>query len=359
MICLGIYSTGKIPFKEVYLHGMVRSEDGRKMSKSLGNVVSPHSVIEQYGADAMRMGMIAGRSAGDSSAYSPDKIVAGRNFCNKLWNIARFVEGLLENKPGHQDHKPVTSADHWMLSQLQRTISSVSVFLDDYRINDAYETIYHFVWDDFADWYVEVSKHELNPGLLKFGLESILKLSHPFAPFVTETIWQTLDLEGDDLLILEKWPVAPAYDLKKAKEFEGIRDIVTESRAIISTLKLRKTKLFFTDVPFLRDHADLISGLAKLGGVHEVQAGKGLHLTKTAYNCWLDVDRETIEHYVVQLQKQLETAEKSREGYKKRLANHAYVKQAPAHLIEETKSQLSNTEELIKKIELEITRFSN
>ncbi|MDO8266031.1 MAG: valine--tRNA ligase, partial [Candidatus Saccharibacteria bacterium] len=173
MICLGIYVTGEIPFKQVYLHGMVRAEDGRKMSKSLGNVVDPRPLLNEYGTDAIRMGMMVGRSPADSAAYAPGKIIAARNFCNKLWNVARFVEGMLEGKEAKSEGaKPITPADHWMLSKLQQTIEAVSSHLDNYRMSEAYETIYHFVWDDFADWYVESSKKELNPNLLVYGLES-------------------------------------------------------------------------------------------------------------------------------------------------------------------------------------------
>ncbi|MFT4532655.1 MAG: valyl-tRNA synthetase, partial [Candidatus Saccharimonadales bacterium] len=341
MVCLGLYVTGDIPFKEVYLHGMVRSEDGRKMSKSLGNVINPHGVIQEFGSDALRMGMIAGRSAGDSAAYSPAKIVAGRNFANKIWNVARFVEGILEDKPGKSEQKPTTSADHWMLSKLQHTIKLVSTHMDNYRLSEAHEAMYHFIWDDFADWYIEASKKEINPGLLRFSLDCVLKLAHPFAPFVTETIWQTLDWTGDSLLISEPWPEVHSADAKKVAEFEEIRTIVTETRTIVSALRLKKTTLYFTDVPFLKEHAALIAGLSGINEVLEVEDGKGLHLTTTPYNCWLDVDRETMENYATQLEKKLEEAKNKREGYKKRLGNAAYVKQAPKKLVNETKEQLT------------------
>ena len=358
MICLGLHVTGDIPFKEVYLHGMVRAEDGTKMSKSKGNGVDPHGVISEYGSDAVRMGMIAGRSAGDSAAYAPAKIIAGRNFCNKLWNLARFTESVLAEKPGKPADKPITPADHWMLSKLQHNSELASSHLDDYRFSEAYDTVYHFVWDDFADWYIEASKRELNPELLRYCLESVLKIAHPFAPFVTETIWQTLDWTGDSLLISQMWPKPGKFDHKKAEEFEEIRTIVTETRAIISKLKLRKTRLYFTDVNFLNDHADLIAGLAGLEGVFEVADGKGLTLTSTSHRCWLDVDRETIERYATQLKKQLEEAQNTREGYQKRLDNSAYIKKAPKALVEETKQQLADSEALIENIQTEISRFS-
>lgn len=358
MICLGIYVTGEIPFREVYLHGMVRAEDGRKMSKSLGNVIDPQEILDSHGSDALRMGMIAGRSAGDNAAFAPAKVTAGRNFCNKLWNIARYTEATLKKADVSPEAKAKTAADEWFLHRLNQAIETVSGYLDNYRFAEAYEATYHFVWDDFADWYIEASKHALNGELLAYGLESVLKLSHPFAPFTTETIWQTLGWRENSLLINQPWPATKHADTKKALEFEEIRTIVTETRAIIAALKLRKTKLFFTEVPFLRDNAELIAGLARISGVHEVEDGKGLHLTTTRYNCWLDVDRETTEHYVSKLQKQLEEADNLRKNYKARLANEAYVKRAPKELVAQTRQQLTDTDLLIRNIQQEIERFS-
>ncbi len=357
MLCLGLYITGKVPFSEVYLHGMVRSEDGRKMSKSLGNVINPHSVIQEFGADALRIGIISGRSAGDSSAYAPAKVVAGRNFCNKLWNVARFVEGVLDKKKDFRI-TPVTPADHWVLSKLQHTITNVSSLMDEYRMSEAYEIIYHFIWNDFADWYIEGSKRELNPGVLRYVLESSLKLAHPFAPFVTETIWQTLDWTGDKLLANELIPKPHESDSKRVAEFDEIIKIVTEVRALVSVLQIRTTSLYFTDVPFLSEHSELITKLARIVGVHEVEAGKGLHLTTTNFNCWLDVDRETTEDYVQKLKKQLEEAENKVKGYEKRLGNKDYIKKAPKELVDETKNALDETKILLENTNKEILRFS-
>lgn len=359
MICLGLYVTGDVPFKELYLHGMVRSEDGRKMSKSLGNVIDPNVVLAEFGSDALRMGIIAGRSPGDSAAYSQAKILAGRNFANKLWNIARFAEGLLEEKKPNVAHaKPITPADHWVLNNLQQAVNDISLHLDAYRISEAYETMYHFIWDDVADWYVEASKCELNPDLLLFVLESCLKLAHPFAPFVTETIWQTLEMTGDSLLATEQWPFVPHHDEKLCAEFEEIMQIVVETRTIMTAMQLDKTSLYHTDVDFLQEHAALITQLARIEGVHQVEDGKGLRLTTTKYNCWLDIDRERAERYVKKLANHQEDAKKRLEGLKKRLDNKEYVKQAPKELVEQTKQQLTECELLVENIAREIARFS-
>ena len=358
MICLGIYTTGEVPFKDVYLHGMVRAEDGTKMSKSKGNGVDPHGVLEEFGSDAVRMGMLAGRSAGESAAYAPAKITAGRNFCNKLWNVARFVEYALEDNLGDPEMKPLTAVDHWMLSKLQQATESIQKLMSEYRLSEAYDTVYHFVWDDFADWYIEASKKSLNPELLRYGLEAVLKLSHPFAPFVTETIWQTLDWTEDSLLINQQWASDVKFDSKKAQNFEEIKTIVVEVRIIKSRLKLKNTTLYFTDVDFLKNNAQLIAGLASIDGVKEVADGKGLHLTSTRYTCWLDVDRETIARYSSELKNQLKEAENKRDGLEKRLSNDAYVKQAPKKLVEDTKQQLGDVQLLIENIQSQIEQFA-
>lgn len=359
MISLGIYVTGDIPFENVYLHGMVRAEDGKKMSKSIGNVVNPTPILDEFGSDALRMGMISGRSAGDNAAYSPAKVVAGRNFSNKLWNIARFSETILEGKPGKASDKPHSSVDHWMLRKLQQCTEETTRLMEAYRLSEAYENVYHFIWDDFADWYIEASKSDLNPELLRYGLESILKLAHPFAPFVTETIWQTLDWTGDSLLINQSWPAKSHFDSKKADEFEEIKDIVTEIRTIVTNLRLKKTSLYFTGVQFLSENSKLIAGLAKIDGVHEVEAGRGLHLTSTKHKCWLDVDNESRLRYSLELEKQLKQAENKRDGLKNRLSNKNYVKNAPKQLVDETKAQLVGADLLINKVKKELARFKS
>ncbi len=357
MICIGLYTTGEIPFKDVYLHGMVRGEDGRKMSKSIGNVVDPMPLIAEHGADATRVGIMNGRSAGDSAAYDPSKIVAARNFCNKLWNVARFIENTLEGQTDKASDEPKSNVDHWMLSKLQHTIETISSLLDEYRMSEAYEVLYHFVWDDFADWYVEASKTQLNAGFLRGTFETVLKLAHPFVPFVSETIWQTLPWVKDTLLVSQEWPKAGKYDKKQAEEFEEIRKIVLESRAIISAMQLKKTSLFYTDVPFLEAHSAMITRLAGIAGVHEVEDGSGLHLTSTTYRCWLDIDRERAEQYAKKLAADKESIEKRLEGLRQRLENKSYVANAPKELVAETKAQVTETEQLLENLEREIVRF--
>src|SRR6266852_3059946 len=146
------------------------------------------------------MGSIASRVPAVNRGYDHRKIEDARQFCNKLWNVARYIEDKIGDRTKLGEPEPQTTADHWVLTKLQQTTGVISADLDSYRFSEAYDTLYHFVWDDFADWYVEASKAEPNVPLLAYGLEVILILAHPFAPFVTETIWQTLGLEGDSIL---------------------------------------------------------------------------------------------------------------------------------------------------------------
>ena len=358
MICLGLYITGKMPFKDVYLHGMVRSEDGRKMSKSLGNVIDPKDIIASHGSDALRMGMIAGRSAGFSAAFAPSKIDAGRNFGNKLWNIARFITDKVGDLPHAPKLEPKTAADHWVLNKLQHSSQIIATHLDNYRFSEAYESLYHAVWDDFADWYIEASKGSVNESVLVHALETVLKLAHPFAPFTTETIWQALPWSGTSILATESWPEKVTFDKKLVAEFEDIRTIVSEARTIISNLGLLKSTLYYTNIPFLASNADLLKRLAGLSGVREVASGHGLHLTTTTYTCWLDVDKTTARQYINKLTERHNSYQESIDKLTARLANKSYVKNAPKELVAQTKEQLKEQQALLVTVASEISRFS-
>jgi valyl-tRNA synthetase len=357
MIMLGLYVTGEIPFREVYIHGYVMAEDGSKMSKSVGNVIDPMPVIEKYGSDALRMGIIAGRAPAVNRGYDLRRVEEARNFANKLWNVARFIEGLTGDDYKPSEPKAETAADHWILSKLQHITKELTDDLDHYRFGEAYEKLYHFAWDDLADWYIEASKAAPNLPLLGYVLESTLTLAHPFAPFVTETIWQTLDWRKE-LLVTYHWPEVPKADAQKAREFKEIMAIVTESRFVASALKVQKPNLYFTDAPLIADNAELIQRLARLGKVTE-GGGEGVNLTATSLNAWLDIDKETAANYAKELNTKKTAQEAVIVRLKARLSNKSYVDNAPEIVVAQTKTQLKEAEELLASIQQEHQRFSN
>lgn len=204
MIMFGIYLTGRVPFKDVYLHGIVRALDGRKMSKSLGNVINPEEYIEQYGVDALRMGLISGTANGKDFNFPRDRVIAFRNFANKIWNISRFVEPASRND---QVSSP-NDDDKLILEELNELINNVDRLLEKFRFAEAGEKIYEFVWHRFADVYIEKYKNSKTQNFqtLKHVLVTCLKLLHPFMPFVTEAIWGEMKLEGQ--LIIASWPAS-------------------------------------------------------------------------------------------------------------------------------------------------------
>lgn len=359
MIMFGLYVTGQVPFESVYFHGMVLDEKGQKMSKSKGNVVNPMEKIDTYGSDALRLGLLTGMTAGSPQPFGDAKLVGARNFCNKLWNVARFIEDKIgDDFKAKGSPKAETVADHWMLYRLHQSTEVATQHLDAYRFSEAADTVYHLLWDDFADWYIEASKPTVNKGVLAYGLETILKLAHPFVPFVSETIWQTMKWEGDGLLMLAAWPKAGGGDEKKAREFETIKAIVSEIRVIMSAMHLRGgISLYYTGDKFLDEHGSLIVGLSKLDGIKQVTDGDGLHLTSAPFNCWLDVDQDTAKRYVTELKTKAEALHKSIEQLEGRLANKGYVAKAPKHLIEQTEVQLADAKSQLDKIREEYKRF--
>ncbi len=358
MLMLGLYIAGEIPFESVYIHGYVMAEDGSKMSKSIGNVVDPMPVIDQYGSDALRMGIIAGRSPAVNRGYDPRRVEEARNFCNKLWNIARYIGEKFENNAEEGRAHAVTSADHWILRRLNETIEAIGSHLDGYRFAEAYELLYHFVWDDVADWYIEASKSETNVAMLAHVLDAVLKIAHPFAPFVTEAIWQTLGRGNGSLLCTEKWPETAKFDERKAADFAELQAIITESRNIVKTLGIREGHLYYTAVPFLKDNAALITRMAHLAGVQEVEDGTGLHLTSTAYRCWIDVDFSMAEAHLARLDAERQVLAGRITQLEARLGNKSYVANAPKNIVSETRSALQEASDALTRVNAEYDRFS-
>ncbi len=235
MIMFSLYSTGQIPFEKVYLWGMVTDEKKQKLSKSKGNYDDPMKITAEYGTDALRLALSIGITPGNDGTISEAKIRGQRNFVNKIWNIARYARGQFETTGENIDFSalpaplPHSSADHWILSRLKTTIKSVSKNLDTLRFSEAGNTLYHFIWDDLADQYLEASKNQPNSPLFAYVLATCLKLIHPFTPFVTEAIWQEFTAPKS-LLMTERWPNEKiTFDSAKAKAFEiEIKQILAE-----------------------------------------------------------------------------------------------------------------------------------
>lgn len=358
MIMFGLYRTGTIPFKHVYMHGMVLDEKGQKMSKSKGNVINPMDTLGDYGSDALRMGIVAKRSPGQNQAFSTASVIAGRNFCNKLWNMARYIEGASSDLSDRTPH-PVTTADHWVIRQLSTAATEVGKLLDDVRYADAVDYVYHCIWDDVADWYLEASKDSAGQGMLAWVLETCLKLAHPFAPFVTETIWTTLKFE-QTLLIRSAWPEAVSSDDIAAAEFDRLRELVVETRYVAAELPGKQTMLYEHDT-LIEDNRGLIARLARLDDVRHVVQPKGLRLAVPNREAWLDVTEDELYEHQTKLELRLVKCRDDVDRLQSRLTNESYFTSAPAHLVEETRTQLADQLALEKKLikELEVLSASS
>ena len=345
MIMLGLYTTNKVPFKEVFLHGLILDEHGQKMSKSKGNVVNPMEIIDKYGSDALRIGIVMNRSAGQAQAFSETSVIAGRNFCNKLWNIARYIEDKAEQSKVSDsavaDAKPQTIADHWILAKLDQARINLDSHIQNYRFAEAVDTIYHAIWDDLADWYIESSKVKADAAFMRRVLSIALRLAHPFAPFVTETIWTTIRGE-ESLLISQPWPGELEYNKAKVKDFEFVIDLVNSIRNITSQLPNRKYRLVYNDNDKVGEHAELIASLAKLKDIKHDRTPHGLKIVLPHSVTWLELSDEELNSYKDDLQAKLESLKNEVYTLERRLENKGYIEKAPEALVEETRRQLAD-----------------
>lgn len=362
MIMLGLYVTDQAPFHDVYLHGLILDEHGQKMSKSKGNVVNPLDIVNNFGSDALRLGVVMNRSAGQSQAFSPATVVAGRNFCNKLWNIARFIESkageAILDPDAVNAAKPSSISEHWVIGRLDLARQQLDNHLANYRFAEAVDTIYHSIWDDVADWFIEASKQDYNSEFLVHVLDITLRLAHPFAPFTTETIWTTLHSD-DTLLISQDFPEKLDYDSIAAAKFDEIKDLVGELRFTLAQLPAGKYELIYKENDqLIAENVALIQLLANLNSIKSTTEGKGLRIPSPEHTLWLNISEEVLYEHQTQLEKRLVETRQEISNLENRLANKNYIEKAPAHLVEESKQALSTKKELERRLSNELTNMS-
>jgi len=339
MVMMSLYVTGEVPFKTLYVNGNIRGEDGKKMSKSMGNNVDAKDFVDEYGSDAMRMGMLMiDTTASADKAFDRSKVASGRNFANKLWNIARFTENLLDEQQLKAMQLKVvdakTEVDHWIIREVNSANSAIQKLMDGDEFGEAFGVVYDVVWNKLADWYLEASKQTLNLSVLTWALESVLVLAHPFAPFVTEAIWQSLGLRGEDsMLVTEKWPEEVKFNDGMALDFD---------KALKATEFARKVKSYIgseIEVSCEDDNlAELTRNLAKL----KPENG---NLTESLLIADLEgwtllISAENMEKYRDQIGKRVDEVQALIKNLEARLNNEAYVDKAPKELVDESRASL-------------------
>ncbi|MEE9166365.1 MAG: valine--tRNA ligase [Candidatus Neomarinimicrobiota bacterium] len=381
MIMASFEFVGEVPFRNVYFNGMVRDVQGRKMSKSLGNSPDPLAIIDSYGADALRFGIMLIAPQGLDILFSEQRIEVGRNFMNKLWNASRFVLMATEDveaKPLTQlDQAKLDPADRWILSRLNRTVSFVNTAFSSYRFNEIAKRIYDFTWSDFCDWYVEIIKSRLYGddeetksmalSVAVHVVRNILKLLHPFAPFITEEIWQKLNTaaplldEGTDLIV-SAWPseddTLVSEDVES--ELKLLQDVVTGIRTIRAEMNVppgkRADLLVRSDNgEFMKTHAQVLRHLAKIDNLtvdpaldrppHSATVVIGNMELFVPLKGLIDVEKEK-----KRLADKIENLESRLDTVRGKLQNEDFVHKAPDEIVEKEKKKLGDMSDSLKKL---------
>ncbi len=371
MILMTTYATGQIPFKTVYLHGMVRTRDGKKMSKSHPEtMIDPLDIIPKYGADALRLSMIVGQSPGADSRLYEEKIAGYRNFINKLWNASRFV--LMQCEQAGIDPKTIEKlpdtaslslADQAILHTSEVLIDDITKGLEKYSLSESGERLYSFVWDYFCDWYLELSKGNANHAVLVHILRRILKLLHPYCPFVTEELWSQVGHSASKALISESWPTVKKERLnpKAAENFQTLIDTISAIRRLRAENDIEPGKEI--DVTLVsRKHSELLesqeSHIRRMGKVKSLMISTDPKKQDNAASAFLtDIEvhlslaglfdpkklSESLKKEQVELTKYMQ-------GMKAKLENKSFTDRAPKELVDDQKAKLAETEEKLKKI---------
>ncbi|MFH1523319.1 MAG: valine--tRNA ligase [Patescibacteria group bacterium] len=380
MIIMTIYAIGDIPFQDVYLHGLVRDEKGKKMSKTLGNTIDPLEMIKKYGADATRLSLVIGTTPGGDMNLSEAKIAGFRNFANKLWNISRYI--IMNYELGIKNYefnlKDLTLFDKWILFEIRSLIMAIGDDLENYRFSQAGERLREFTWNKLADWYLEVSKFEKNNSKYKIFsiiLNDLLKLWHPFMPFVTEAIWK--EMGNRNLLLVEKYPELDKYkeifkDFSKGfhyMETVTLQKIIVAIRNARAENKVKPGKkikaVIYTKIEeykkLIDKQKDLIMGLRT--GISELEVKiDGEKIPGAITILIADIEIYLLEAIdkkkeKIRIRKEIINLEKVIKSVELKLRNKEFIKKAPAKIVEQERKKLKNYQEELNKLNIQISNL--
>ena len=379
MIFSGMEHMKEKPFSHVLIHGLVRDSQGRKMSKSLGNGIDPLQVIEQYGADALRFSLATGNSPGNDMRYYDERVQSSRNFANKVWNAARFILMNLTVQDDAFDMSSLRTEDKWILDKYNAVVGDVTASLDKFEIGLALQKVYDFIWDDFCDWYIELVKPRLNDKenaeenecaqkVLLYVFGGALKMLHPFMPFLTEEIWQSLP-GGEEAIMIAPFPKYDA-SLCFAKEATNMEKVMDAIKAIRfrrgeMNVPLSKKATMYFETEYKDTVTEGTNLFRKLAGASEIRFDKCPDNNVVTIVCTLGkvyiplgqlVD---IEAELARLHKELENAKNELSRVQGRLKNEGFVSKAPAQLVEQEKQKLEKYKQLILSLEGTIDGLQN
>ena len=378
MIFSSVENMHERPFDTVFIHGIVRDAQGRKMSKSLGNGIDPLIVIDEYGADALRFTLATGNSPGNDMRFSDEKVGASRNFANKLWNAARFIlMNLGEDEKAPHIPEDLALEDKWILSLFNKLTKEVTDNLDKFELGIAVQKLYDFIWDVFCDWYIEISKIRLNSGdekaaqtardMLVYIMSNTLKLLHPFMPFITEEIWQTLPHEGESIMI-SQWPVyKDEYDFSvEEQEMDRIMEAVRairNRRAEMNVPPSKKAKYYIATA-----HKDTFEKagifMQRLASCSEAEIGDSFEIDDAV--CIVTTDAKIyiplgelvdFEKEIARLNKEKEKVLKDLEFIDKKLNNENFVAKAPKAVVDGQREAAQKLRDKIAMIDESIEKF--
>ncbi len=380
MMFSALEQTGEVPFKDVFIHGIVRDSQGRKMSKSLGNGIDPLVIIDKYSSDALRFSLISGTSAGNDMRFMPEKLEAASNFANKVWNAAKFVLMNLEDYDNSNDNINLMVEDKWILSKLNTLTAEIKVNMDNYDLGVALDKIYGFIWNEFCDWYIEIVKPRLynKEGetrktaqyVLNKVLSDSLKLLHPFMPFVTERIYKEL-YNNDESIMITKYPEYDKdLDFKdEENKIEELKEIITGIRNVRAKMNVhpsKKSKLIFVTKDYEKVIKESEEFLKKLGFSDEIQVQETKKdIPQNAINVvakGLEVfmpfeDLVDIKEEIERLEKEKAKVLIEKEKTDKMLSNPGFIEKAPAQKVEEEKEKQARFNEIIASIEERIANL--